>query len=78
MSTNISPSDARAIPIYFTESQIARGGSTLLWMLLVLLGGFIIYISLMGLYKRNPQNVINDRIAAELFIKNVDSRFDWF
>jgi len=63
--------DANSLPIFLTKSQIERGGPTLLWMLLTLLAAFITFITLMALYKRSPQNVINDRINAESFVKNV-------
>ena len=67
--------DAYALPVFLTGRQITEGGQTLLLMLLSISASFLLYCSLMALYKRSPQNIANDRAESERFINNVCDPF---
>lgn len=59
-----------ALPIFLTDAQINTGGQTLIFLSLAFFSCFLTYCVLMALYKRSAQNILNDRIDAERFIRN--------
>ena len=62
--------DPRLAPIFLSNAQIIRGGSTLLYLIFGFVAAFIVYFSLMILIKTSPESIAKDSSAAERFIKN--------